>query len=99
MTCNNCAECGEVLGGLMVGSAKGWLCERCHYIANPFQPYRSFSEVLGQGDDQVIVRQLLKELVPHDVKCKIAAKFNERMEMKYRTRCNELGINFARMKA
>ncbi len=40
-------------------------------------PRQTFAEVLGQSDDQVLVRQLLMDLVPEDVKWRIVFHFNK----------------------
>lgn len=40
-------------------------------------PKRTFGEVLGQADDQVLVRELLMDLVPGDVKWRIVFHFNK----------------------
>lgn len=36
----------------------------------------TFGEMLGQSDDQVLVRQLLMDLVPEEVKWKIVWHYN-----------------------
>lgn len=41
------------------------------------KPRKTFEEVLLNSDDQVIVRKLLMELVPEEIKEEIIRRFNE----------------------
>lgn len=86
-----CASCGTELKGLMISCRDGWNCERCHYIQNPFKAYETFREVIN-GDDQVLMRELLVKYVPDSVKLQVIRAFNAVMLKKYDQRCLQLRI-------
>lgn len=92
---DRCARCHGSMGGITIGDAEGWICERCYYIQHPFQEYATFRDVLHNNDDQVTMRRLVDECVPPDVKRKIRDRFNELMRMRHQLRCAQLGITDA----
>lgn len=89
---DNCARCNQQLQGIMVSDKDGWICEKCYYVTHPFKPYLTFSSVLLNVDDQVLLRNLLEIYVPSDVKLRIREKFNEVMKQRYNQRCSDLGL-------
>lgn len=66
---DKCARCSGDMPGIKISSSDGWICERCWYITNPFEECATFRDVLHNGDDQVLMRELVDSLVPSDMRC------------------------------
>lgn len=82
-----CEYCGlEMDGGLSIGTGTGSAHAQCWYLRNPFVPKHTFTSVLWNLDDQVVVRDLLLEHVPQDVKNTVVREFNEIMSKKHQDR-------------
>lgn len=81
-----CSECNHpILNSEMFIMTDGGSVthSRCYHIANPPRVRETFSEVLCNGDDQVIVRELLIQLVPPHEQRQIIALFNHNMKERH----------------
>ena len=80
---DQCEYCGKPLTGLMISTGTGMACESCYYKKHPFIPKDSFMAVLCNYDDPVLVRRLLEENVPPEIKGRIIDNFNREMTRRY----------------
>ena len=76
---NTCSECKkEIVSGSFVGTIGGGIAHgACFYKANPPRIRHSFLDVITNGDDQVLVRELLMRHVSLQCKGDITTRFNE----------------------
>lgn len=73
--CQNCCSVTSIFRTSRYGS----LCPACYKTLFPYKEAGTFGEVLANGDDQVLVRDLLKKYVPDTIQQKILREFNDIM--------------------
>ncbi len=76
----NCITCGKAIAHFFKTTEKGPMHTSCYARNRPYVPKETFPQVLGNCDDQVLVRQLLLQHVPIHVQGAILREFNEIMQ-------------------
>ena len=89
---DHCIHCGSFLERLRISDFGGMSCEKCYYQRHPFYPHAEFQSMLAAADDQLLIRQLLNEHVPPDVKNQVRDQYNKIRSERYGMRCRELGF-------
>ena len=75
-----CTHCEKPITGAFINlGLDGRMHSLCYRLRFPFKPRLTFLDVLLNSEDQVIVRELLHEHVPDDVKQRIVVLFNKIM--------------------
>lgn len=74
-----CEHCEKPVGASWINSDGARMHPICYRLKYPFTPRLTFMDVLLNGEDQVIVRELLHHKVPQDVKDEIVILFNKVM--------------------
>lgn len=83
-----CEACHEVVTTTMVTTGTGFIHRKCDLILNPPKKYETFSKMLFSAEDQVLLRTVLDELVPEDVKNKVLLKYNEKAADNHQLKIN-----------
>lgn len=88
---DTCSECGKALSfrAFITTGGGGSAHAVCYHRANPPKVRETFAQVLGNCDDQVLVRQLLIRYVPAEYKNTIIRDFNNEMARRHKSRIAE----------
>lgn len=85
----NCSRCNDPIGSISIGDDAGPSHPRCYHLAHPYVPKQTLREVLNNGDDRVLARQLVEEYMPLDRQRLLIAEFNAIMQARYQSRIKE----------
>jgi hypothetical protein len=77
MICDSCKE--NITNVYISGVNMDYYHPKCYHLKFPFVPKKTFDQVLGNMDDQIIVKNMLYEILTHEQKRTIVDKFNEIM--------------------
>ena len=86
-----CDYCGKEIinGNVFISTGNGVAHRKCYYLKNPFIPKQSFSKVLRNIDDTVLVWELLEKHLTLQQKETIRIDFNKIMQKRYDRQINE----------
>lgn len=82
MICEYCDK--EIINGkVFISTGSGVAHRKCYYLKHPFIPQKSFSKVLRNVDDTVLVWELLEKYLTMPQKELIRIEFNQIMQERY----------------
>ena len=85
MSDTNCCYCNEPIDVVWVGAGEDGRAHRhCYYAAHPYQPKKTFAQVLAGAEDRQILNWLLMEYVNEDAQAIIVRRFHDAMVEKWK---------------
>ncbi len=79
----NCVRCGIPLTNISISDEGGMKHPRCYHLDHPYKPKQTLGEVLSNGYDMVLARDLVLRYTSPHIASLIIEEFNQVMQERY----------------